>query len=96
MIDSPDALVQEHAITAILNLSINDVNKTALTVAGAIPALVEVGLRLRKREIFAAKSYGLQDVLVALMTMLNPFRRFVETPRGEHWDVLEGTLEGVG
>jgi hypothetical protein len=41
-IDSPDAKLQEHAITAILNLSIHDVNKTALTVAGAIPALVEV------------------------------------------------------
>jgi hypothetical protein len=39
---SPDAKTQEHAVTALLNLSINDNNKTAIANADAVDPLIHV------------------------------------------------------
>lgn len=41
-LSSQDARVQEHAVTALLNLSINEANKGLIVNAGAIPDIVEV------------------------------------------------------
>jgi hypothetical protein len=46
---SPDPKTQEHAVTALLNLSINDNNKGQIVSAGAIHPIVEV-LRTGSRE----------------------------------------------
>ncbi|KAL4308457.1 hypothetical protein GQ457_01G008650 [Hibiscus cannabinus] len=38
----PDSKIQEHAVTALLNLSIDESNKRLITDEGAIPAIIEV------------------------------------------------------
>ncbi|KAK1313834.1 U-box domain-containing protein 12 [Acorus calamus] len=42
LLSSTDARTQEHAVTALLNLSIHENNKTTIVNAGAIPDIVEV------------------------------------------------------
>ncbi|CAN1238265.1 U-box domain-containing protein 14 [Linum grandiflorum] len=42
LLSSPDSRTQEHAVTALLNLSINDANKGIIVNAGAIPDIVHV------------------------------------------------------
>lgn len=42
LLQSPDSRTQEHAVTALLNLSINDSNKSLIVNVGAIPEIVEV------------------------------------------------------
>ncbi|XP_051121478.1 U-box domain-containing protein 14 [Andrographis paniculata] len=42
LLSSPDPRTQEHAVTALLNLSINEANKGIIVNAGAIPDIVEV------------------------------------------------------
>eukprot|EP01018_Ginkgo_biloba_P029114 Gb_12875 [translate_table: standard] len=42
LLSTPDPRTQEHAVTALLNLSIHDSNKGAIVMAGAIPPIVEV------------------------------------------------------
>ncbi|CAA0825336.1 U-box domain-containing protein 14 [Striga hermonthica] len=42
LLSSPDPRAQEHAVTALLNLSINDANKGAIVNSGAIPDIVAV------------------------------------------------------
>eukprot|EP00252_Welwitschia_mirabilis_P011153 TRINITY_DN2506_c0_g1_i1.p1 TRINITY_DN2506_c0_g1~~TRINITY_DN2506_c0_g1_i1.p1 ORF type:complete len:600 (-),score=139.16 TRINITY_DN2506_c0_g1_i1:182-1981(-) len=42
LLHSPDLKTQEHAVTALLNLSINDNNKTEIVAAGAIEPLIHV------------------------------------------------------
>ncbi|KAJ0963629.1 hypothetical protein J5N97_028751 [Dioscorea zingiberensis] len=42
LLSSPDPRTQEHAVTALLNLSINESNKGSIVDAGAIPLMVEV------------------------------------------------------
>lgn len=42
LLQSTDAMIQENAVTALLNLSINDNNKTAIANAGAIDPLIVV------------------------------------------------------
>lgn len=42
LLSTPDARTQEHAVTALLNLSIYENNKGAIVMAGAIPPIVEV------------------------------------------------------
>ncbi|GAA0158048.1 ubiquitin-protein ligase [Lithospermum erythrorhizon] len=42
LLSSPDSRTQEHAVTALLNLSINESNKGTIVNAGAIPDIVEV------------------------------------------------------
>ncbi|KAK9168680.1 hypothetical protein Syun_000820 [Stephania yunnanensis] len=42
LLSSPDPRTQEHAVTALLNLSINETNKGSIVDAGAIPDIVEV------------------------------------------------------
>ncbi|XP_059654169.1 U-box domain-containing protein 15 [Cornus florida] len=39
---NPDSEVQEHTVTALLNLSINEKNKKTIALEGAIPAILEV------------------------------------------------------
>ncbi|XP_065870330.1 U-box domain-containing protein 14 isoform X2 [Euphorbia lathyris] len=42
LLSSTDPRTQEHAVTALLNLSINDINKGTIVNAGAIPDIVDV------------------------------------------------------
>ncbi|KAL3523494.1 hypothetical protein ACH5RR_016328 [Cinchona calisaya] len=42
LLGSPDSRTQEHAVTALLNLSINETNKGTIVNAGAIPDIVDV------------------------------------------------------
>ncbi|KAL0358635.1 UNVERIFIED_CONTAM: U-box domain-containing protein 14 [Sesamum angustifolium] len=42
LLSSPDLRTQEHAVTALLNLSINEANKGTIVNAGAIPDIVDV------------------------------------------------------
>ncbi|OVA06967.1 Armadillo [Macleaya cordata] len=42
LLSSPDPRTQEHAVTALLNLSINETNKGNIVNAGAIPDIVDV------------------------------------------------------
>lgn len=42
LLSSPDSRTQEHSVTALLNLSINEGNKRIIVNAGAIPDIVEV------------------------------------------------------
>ncbi|KAG8390591.1 hypothetical protein BUALT_Bualt01G0099500 [Buddleja alternifolia] len=42
LLSSPDLRTQEHAVTALLNLSINEANKGIIVNAGAIPDIVDV------------------------------------------------------
>ncbi|KAL4576485.1 hypothetical protein LXL04_012580 [Taraxacum kok-saghyz] len=42
LLSSPDGRTQEHAVTALLNLSINEANKGVIVGVGAIPEIVDV------------------------------------------------------
>lgn len=42
LLSSPDSRTQEHSVTALLNLSINETNKRTIVNAGAIPDIVDV------------------------------------------------------
>ncbi|PON90460.1 Beta-catenin [Trema orientale] len=42
LLSYPDSKIQEHAVTALLNLSIDDANKRLIAREGAIPAIIEV------------------------------------------------------
>lgn len=42
LLSYPDSKFQEHAVTALLNLSIGETNKRLIAQEGAIPAIVEV------------------------------------------------------
>lgn len=42
LLSSPDSRTQEHAVTALLNLSINEGNKSSIVDSGAIPEIVQV------------------------------------------------------
>lgn len=42
LLSSPDGRTQEHAVTALLNLSINEANKGIIVSVGAIPEIVDV------------------------------------------------------
>ncbi|CAI5508504.1 unnamed protein product [Closterium sp. Naga37s-1] len=57
-----DAKMQEHTVTGLLNLSINDPNKSLIVSAGAIPAIVRVlekGGSMEARENAAAALFSL-------------------------------------
>jgi hypothetical protein len=62
---SPDSETQEHAVTALLNLSIHDANKTAIAAQGAIPCIVQVlrdGGTMEARGNAAAALFSLSAV----------------------------------
>lgn len=62
---SSDSETQEHAVTALLNLSIYDANKTAIAAQGAIPCIVEVlqnGGTMEARGNAAAALFSLSAV----------------------------------
>lgn len=64
LLSSPDPRTQEHAVTALLNLSINESNKGAIVIAGAIPDIVEVlkNGSMEARENAAATLFSLSVV----------------------------------
>ncbi|KAI3969172.1 hypothetical protein MKW92_047870 [Papaver armeniacum] len=64
LLSSPDNRTQEHAVTALLNLSINETNKGNIVNAGAIPDIVEVlkSGSMEARENAAATLFSLSVV----------------------------------
>lgn len=64
LLSSPDPRTQEHAVTALLNLSINDINKASIVNAGAIPDIVDVlkNGSMEARENAAATLFSLSVV----------------------------------
>ncbi|WOK94907.1 U-box domain-containing protein 12 [Canna indica] len=64
LLSSPDPRTQEHAVTALLNLSINDGNKGAIVKEKAIPKIVEVleSKSMEARENAAAALFSLSVV----------------------------------
>lgn len=42
LLSYPDSKIQEHSVTALLNLSIDEANKRSIAIEGAIPAIIEV------------------------------------------------------
>ncbi|KAI6700965.1 hypothetical protein NL676_015289 [Syzygium grande] len=42
LLSFPDSKIQEHAVTALLNLSLNDTNKRVIAREGAVPAIIDV------------------------------------------------------
>ncbi|KAL1182288.1 hypothetical protein V6Z11_A02G106400 [Gossypium hirsutum] len=57
----PDSKIQEHAVTALLNLSINDTNKKLIANEQAIPTIIDVlrNGRMESRENSAAALFSL-------------------------------------
>ncbi|KAL3649996.1 U-box domain-containing protein 14 [Castilleja foliolosa] len=64
LLASPDLRTQEHAVTALLNLSINEANKGVIVNAGAIPDIVDVlkNGSMEARENAAATLFSLSVV----------------------------------
>uniref|UniRef100_A0A0D6QYP5 RING-type E3 ubiquitin transferase n=1 Tax=Araucaria cunninghamii TaxID=56994 RepID=A0A0D6QYP5_ARACU len=64
LLSTPDARTQEHAVTALLNLSIYENNKGAIVMAGAIAPIVEVlkNGSMEARENAAATLFSLSVV----------------------------------
>lgn len=64
LLSSPDSRTQEHAVTALLNLSINEANKGTILNAGAIPDIVDVlkNGSMEARENAAATLFSLSVV----------------------------------
>ncbi|XP_058082160.1 U-box domain-containing protein 14 [Magnolia sinica] len=64
LLASPDPRTQEHAVTALLNLSINDINKGSIVNAGAIPDIVDVlkNGSMEARENAAATLFSLSVI----------------------------------
>ncbi|XP_022766550.1 U-box domain-containing protein 15-like [Durio zibethinus] len=61
LLSYPDSKIQEHAVTALLNLSIDDSNKKLITTEHAIPAIIEVlqNGSMESRENSAAALFSL-------------------------------------
>lgn len=64
LLSSPDPRTQEHSVTALLNLSINETNKGNIVNAGAIPDIVDVlkSGSMEARENAAATLFSLSVV----------------------------------
>lgn len=64
LLSSPDSRTQEHAVTALLNLSINESNKGTIVNAGAIPDIVYVlkNGSMEARENAAATLFSLSVI----------------------------------
>lgn len=64
LLSSPDSRTQEHSVTALLNLSINDTNKRTIVNAGAISDIVEVlkSGSMEARENAAATLFSLSVI----------------------------------
>ncbi|XP_043701096.1 U-box domain-containing protein 14-like isoform X2 [Telopea speciosissima] len=64
LLSSPDPRTQEHAVTALLNLSINEANKRSIVNAGAIPDIVDVlkNGSMEARENAAATLFSLSVI----------------------------------
>jgi len=61
LLSYPDSKIQEHAVTALLNLSIDEANKKHISRKGAIPAIIEVLQKgsIEARENSAAALFSL-------------------------------------
>ncbi|XP_010535503.1 PREDICTED: U-box domain-containing protein 13 [Tarenaya hassleriana] len=64
LLSTPDSRIQEHAVTALLNLSICENNKGAIVSAGAIPGIVQVLKKgsMEARENAAATLFSLSVI----------------------------------
>ncbi|XWS28847.1 hypothetical protein CRYUN_Cryun25bG0106700 [Craigia yunnanensis] len=64
LLSTPDSLTQEHAVTALLNLSICEDNKGSIISSGAVPGIVQVLKKgsMRARENAAATLFSLSVV----------------------------------
>lgn len=65
LLNSPDPRIQENAVTALLNLSIHDNNKTLIMAAGAIDSIVKVlqlGKTMEAKENAAAAIFSLSII----------------------------------
>ncbi|KAL6977196.1 U-box domain-containing protein 14 [Sarracenia purpurea var. burkii] len=64
LLSSTDVRTQEHAVTALLNLSINEPNKGSIVIAGAIPDIVDVlkNGSMEARENAAATLFSLSVI----------------------------------
>ncbi|RDX61251.1 U-box domain-containing protein 15, partial [Mucuna pruriens] len=75
LLSYPDPRIQEHAVTALLNLSIDEGNKKLISIEGAIPAIIEVlenGTCVAKENSAAALfSLSMVDELKELVGQLN-------------------------
>ncbi|XP_075669939.1 U-box domain-containing protein 15-like [Castanea sativa] len=61
LLSYPDSKIQEHAVTALLNLSIDEANKKIIAREGAIPAIIEILQKgsIEARENSAAALFSL-------------------------------------
>ncbi|KAK9029150.1 hypothetical protein V6N11_026273 [Hibiscus sabdariffa] len=64
LLSTPDSRTQEHAVTALLNLSICEVNKGSIVSSGAVPGIVQVLKKgsMEARENAAATLFSLSVV----------------------------------
>ncbi|KAJ0248330.1 U-box domain-containing protein 13 [Hirschfeldia incana] len=64
LLATPDSRIQEHSVTALLNLSICETNKGAIVSAGAIPGIVQVLKKgsMEARENAAATLFSLSVI----------------------------------
>ncbi|KAJ7966970.1 RING-type E3 ubiquitin transferase [Quillaja saponaria] len=65
LLSYPDSKIQQHAVTALLNLSIDEANKKLISREGAIPAIIEVlrngGTEARENSAAALFSLSMLD-----------------------------------
>ncbi|KAL6011929.1 hypothetical protein ACLOJK_002395 [Asimina triloba] len=91
MLSYPDSKIQEHAVTALLNLSIDEGNKKPIAEEGAIPAIIEIlqNGTTEARENSAATLFSLSmlDENKAMVGSLNGIPPLVNL-------LKEGTIRG--
>ncbi|XP_057435698.1 U-box domain-containing protein 15 [Lotus japonicus] len=85
LLSYPDSKIQEHAVTALLNLSIDEGNKRLISTEGAIPAIIEVlenGSAVAKENSAAALfSLSMLDELKEMVGLSNGIPPLVELLR---------------
>ncbi|KAL8520287.1 hypothetical protein ACS0TY_011001 [Phlomoides rotata] len=79
LLSSPDSRIQENAVTALLNLSIHDNNKTLIMAAGAIDSIVKVlqlGKTMEAKENAAAAIFSL-SIIAEFRTIIGAHPRAI-------------------
>ncbi|KAK7340290.1 hypothetical protein VNO77_20992 [Canavalia gladiata] len=76
LLSYPDSKIQEHAVTALLNLSIDEGNKKIISQEGAIPAIIEV---LEKGNCVAKENSA---ATLFSLSMLDEIKEIVGQSRG--------------
>ncbi|KHN29326.1 U-box domain-containing protein 15 [Glycine soja] len=91
LLSYPDSKIQEHAVTALLNLSIDEGNKSLISTEGAVPAIIEVlenGSCVAKENSAAALfSLSMLDEIKEIVGQSNGFPPLVDLLRN-------GTIRG--